>query len=235
MKWFNLYLIIFNRRHTSCKLTQQQHKATTPLLASHLSTVVVTRFFGSLSSFVGPSLGYPFFFTAIIRHRPERVQHLWYTTPSLFKWNHISYFPTMADKNYHQGESRVCLDMSCLCRCLNEISNTLIAPISTHNSTMQPLYQFKTHNNTITITYHKTKGHDPKSLALNLATLLLFLLPFALYHDYATNDSQNVQMYMMVVVGSLVFSLVVPPAGWMRPHPYTDMPGNEPLRFRKSS
>lgn len=26
MKWFNLYLIIFNRRHTSCKLTQQQHK-----------------------------------------------------------------------------------------------------------------------------------------------------------------------------------------------------------------
>lgn len=145
MKWFNLYLIIFNRRHTSCKLTQQQHKATTPLLASHLSTVVVTRFFGSLSSFVGPSLGYPFFFTAIIRHRPERVQHLWYTTPSLFKWNHISYFPTMADKNYHQGESRVCLDMSCLCRCLNEISNTLIAPISTHNSTMQPLYQFKTY------------------------------------------------------------------------------------------
>jgi len=81
--------------------------------------------------------------------------------------------------------------------------------------------------------YHQ--GHDPKSLALNLATLLLFLLPFALYHDYAKNDSQNVQMYMMVVVGSLVFSLVVPPVGWMRPHPYTDMPGNEPLRFRKSS
>jgi hypothetical protein len=81
-------LVLDHLQQTSHQLqvdTTTTQKATTPLLASHLSTVVVTRFFGSLSSFVGPSLGYPFFFTAIIRHRPERVQHLWYTTPSLFK------------------------------------------------------------------------------------------------------------------------------------------------------
>jgi hypothetical protein len=70
-------------------------------------------------------------------------------------------------------------------------------------------------------------GHDPKSLALNLATLLLFLLPFGLYFD-----AENSQLYIAVVVACLLFSLIVPPVGWMRPHPYTDKPGNEPWTTR---
>ena len=75
-----------------------------------------------------------------------------------------------------------------------------------------------------------SKGHDIKSLALNLATSLLFFLPFALYFG----EEEKYQLYCAVVVGGLVLSLLVPPVGWMRPHPYTDMPGNEPLTFRKS-
>lgn len=77
--------------------------------------------------------------------------------------------------------------------------------------------------------YHQ--GHDVKSLALNLATFLLFVLPFALY----LGKEEDMMMYCAVVVGGLLFSLIVPPIGWMRPHPYTDMPGNEPLRFRKEN
>ncbi|KAL7513935.1 hypothetical protein ACHAXN_012556 [Cyclotella atomus] len=74
--------------------------------------------------------------------------------------------------------------------------------------------------------YHQ--GHDPKSLALNLATSLLFMLPFGLYVD-----GENIKMYIAVVAACLLLSLVVPPVGWMRPHPYTDKPGNEP--WTKSS
>mmetsp|Transcript_12384 Transcript_12384/g.21455 ORF Transcript_12384/g.21455 Transcript_12384/m.21455 type:complete len:85 (+) Transcript_12384:199-453(+) len=76
--------------------------------------------------------------------------------------------------------------------------------------------------------YHQ--GHDIKSLMINFATILLFLLPFALYYG----EQEKAQLYCGVVVGSLLLSLIVPPVGWMRPHPYTDMPGNEPLTFRKS-
>mmetsp|Transcript_9909 Transcript_9909/g.14989 ORF Transcript_9909/g.14989 Transcript_9909/m.14989 type:complete len:83 (+) Transcript_9909:228-476(+) len=75
--------------------------------------------------------------------------------------------------------------------------------------------------------YHQ--GHDIKSLAINIATILLFLLPFALYFG------DDHKLYCGVVAIGLLISLVVPPVGWMRPHVYTDMPGNEPLTFRKSS
>lgn len=77
--------------------------------------------------------------------------------------------------------------------------------------------------------YHQ--GHDIKSLVINLATILLFLLPFALYFG----DEEKYKAYVGVVVGSLALALIVPPFGWMRPHPYTDMPGNEPLLIRKSN
>ena len=68
---------------------------------------------------------------------------------------------------------------------------------------------------------------------INLATALLFFLPFALYHDIKEQQSENVTLYCGVVVGGLLLSLIVPPVGWMRPHPYTDMPGNVPLKFRR--
>lgn len=77
--------------------------------------------------------------------------------------------------------------------------------------------------------YHQ--GLDIKSLAINLATLLLFILPFALYFG----EEEKAKVYVGVVVAGLLLSLIVPPIGWMRPHPYTDLPGNEPLRFRKDN
>jgi len=77
--------------------------------------------------------------------------------------------------------------------------------------------------------YHQ--GHDIKSLVINFATTLLFLLPFALYFG----EEEKGKLYIGVVVGFFLLALITPPFGWMRPHPYTDMPGNEPLQFRKNN
>jgi hypothetical protein len=76
-------------------------------------------------------------------------------------------------------------------------------------------------------------GHDIKSLMLNFSTLLLFGLPFALY--FYGKDETKVKLLIGAVIGFLALAVVVPPFGWMRPHPYTDIPGNEPLRFRKDN
>ena len=46
-------------------------------------------------------------------------------------------------------------------------------------------------------------------------------------------NSENVQLYIGIVIGGLLLSLIVPPMGWMRPHPYTDMVGNVPFKFRR--
>ena len=66
-------------------------------------------------------------------------------------------------------------------------------------------------------------GHDLKSLALNLASTLLILLPFAMYFYSEYNQAS-----IGAVVGSLLLSLLVPPVGWRRPHPYSDDPSNTP-------
>ncbi|KAL7433938.1 hypothetical protein ACHAXM_003856 [Skeletonema potamos] len=79
--------------------------------------------------------------------------------------------------------------------------------------------------------YHQ--GHDIKSLMINLATSLLFFLPFALYYDIQNQQSEHVTLYIGIVVGGLLLSLLVPPMGWMRPHPYTDVMGNVPFKFRR--
>lgn len=34
-------------------------------------------------------------------------------------------------------------------------------------------------------------------------------------------------------MGGLLLSLILPPVGWMRPHPYTDVVGNVPFKFRR--
>jgi hypothetical protein len=74
-------------------------------------------------------------------------------------------------------------------------------------------------------------GHDIKSLAINFATALLFLLPFPLFFG----DEGKAKFYTGVVVAFLVLAVILPPFGWMRPHPYSDLPGNKPLLFRKDN
>jgi hypothetical protein len=66
-------------------------------------------------------------------------------------------------------------------------------------------------------------GHDVKSLAINLATTLLFFLPFAIWFY----PEQN-QLSVGVVVGSFMVCLLLPPIGWRRPHPLSDDPNNRP-------
>ena len=70
---------------------------------------------------------------------------------------------------------------------------------------------------------YSAAGLDIKSLALNLASILLFLLPFPAYFypEYIKEASA-------VVVGSLLVSVLMPPIGWRRPHPYSDDPTNYP-------
>ena len=71
------------------------------------------------------------------------------------------------------------------------------------------------------------QGLDPKSIMINLATIFLFLLPFLAYFD-----RENGMKYCQYVAGSMVLAFLVPPIGWMRPHPYTDKPGNEPIGYK---
>jgi hypothetical protein len=68
-----------------------------------------------------------------------------------------------------------------------------------------------------------------KSLALNLASILVFILPFVAYFY-----SEHLQTAILVVAGSMVLSFLVPPVGWRRPHPYSDDPNNVPYP-RKSN
>eukprot|EP00527_Entomoneis_sp_CCMP2396_P000336 CAMPEP_0198142788 /NCGR_PEP_ID=MMETSP1443-20131203/5481_1 /TAXON_ID=186043 /ORGANISM="Entomoneis sp., Strain CCMP2396" /LENGTH=80 /DNA_ID=CAMNT_0043805879 /DNA_START=122 /DNA_END=364 /DNA_ORIENTATION=+ len=68
-----------------------------------------------------------------------------------------------------------------------------------------------------------TGGHELKSLVINLASFLLIVLPFGIYFYL-----EHAQTLIAVVAGSFALAFVVPPVGWMRPHPYSDMPGNRP-------
>ena len=86
-------------------------------------------------------------------------------------------------------------------------------------------------NNFHNTSFHTNIGHDIKSLAINFATFLVFVLPFALYFG----EEDKAKQYIGVVEGFLLLSLIAPPVGWKRPHPYTDMPGNEPFRLRKEN
>ncbi len=66
-------------------------------------------------------------------------------------------------------------------------------------------------------------GHDVKSLVLNFASTMLFMLPIVafLYSEYW-------QTATLVVAVSMFLALLVPPVGWRRPHPYSDDPDNVP-------
>jgi hypothetical protein len=67
--------------------------------------------------------------------------------------------------------------------------------------------------------------HDFKSMALNFASCLLLLLPFGayLYNEHF--------VYMTgAVILSFAVALLAHPVGWMRPHPYSDIPTNKPRK-----
>lgn len=72
-------------------------------------------------------------------------------------------------------------------------------------------------------------GHDIKSLILNLAMIILFVLPFAIYYypEYLKEE-------ISVMVGGFVLAFITPPYGVLRPHPYSDSEHNKPFLFRKS-
>ncbi|VEU39427.1 unnamed protein product [Pseudo-nitzschia multistriata] len=73
--------------------------------------------------------------------------------------------------------------------------------------------------------YHN--GLDIKSLAINLATLLLFFLPFAMYFYPEFKNEE-----MIAVAVGMVVAYFVPPIGSLRPHPYSDIPSNKPFAPR---
>ena len=66
-------------------------------------------------------------------------------------------------------------------------------------------------------------GIDIKSVLLNIASALLFLLPFVVYFA-----SEYAQEGVLAVVISFAIAFLAPPWGWKRPHPYSDNPKNVP-------
>ena len=78
-------------------------------------------------------------------------------------------------------------------------------------------------------------GHDVKSLLLNLWSITVFLMPFALFF---LQDNDHRLIYTGVTVTSTLLALGYPPMGWKRPHPYSDQPENTlktPGKTTKSS
>lgn len=51
--------------------------------------------------------------------------------------------------------------------------------------------------------------------------MVLFLLPFGAYFD-----ADRLSIYTGIVFITFIVALMVPPVGWMRPHPYSDFEGN---------
>mmetsp|Transcript_51854 Transcript_51854/g.155622 ORF Transcript_51854/g.155622 Transcript_51854/m.155622 type:complete len:81 (-) Transcript_51854:226-468(-) len=70
-------------------------------------------------------------------------------------------------------------------------------------------------------------GTDLKSLVINLFTIFFFFLPIVCYFDRA-----NAWNYVGICGISFVIALIVPPMGWLRPHPYSDFPNNKPYPRR---
>jgi hypothetical protein len=72
--------------------------------------------------------------------------------------------------------------------------------------------------------YESTQaGHDFKSIMINLASCILFVLPLAMFFF-----PQYIMEELGAVVMTMILALLVPPRGWKRPHPYSDMIHNRP-------
>lgn len=63
---------------------------------------------------------------------------------------------------------------------------------------------------------------------INLATFVCFMLPIAIYID-----RENSKNFILVSLGCIFVSILAPPFGLYRPHPYSDWEGNKPFRVRR--
>jgi hypothetical protein len=67
------------------------------------------------------------------------------------------------------------------------------------------------------------QGRDLKSLALNVSSSILIVLPILCYVD-----PDQMKKWCGIVAVSFVVTALIPPMGWKRPHPYSDDPKNKP-------
>lgn len=77
------------------------------------------------------------------------------------------------------------------------------------------------HSFIVTISIYTAEFPDVKSIFLNIASTVLILLPFAAYLD-----QERIVMWVGIVAGVFAITLLIPPLGWYRPHPYSDMESN---------
>jgi hypothetical protein len=71
------------------------------------------------------------------------------------------------------------------------------------------------------------RGIDPKSIMLNFASFMLFAVPFVLYFK-----AEYGVPFCKATVASFAVAYITSPMGWLRPHPYSDLPGNKPIGYR---
>lgn len=71
-------------------------------------------------------------------------------------------------------------------------------------------------------------AHNLKSILLNVLSCLVFAWPFVAYL------APNLKYWPWVAGGAFV-ALSMPPMGWKRPHPYSDMPDNRPTGTAKKA
>ncbi|GKY90409.1 hypothetical protein MPSEU_000014800 [Mayamaea pseudoterrestris] len=66
-----------------------------------------------------------------------------------------------------------------------------------------------------------SSGLDIKSITLNIASFLVFIFPIGCYF-YAA----HFKLMLFVVALWLLAAYLAPPVGFLRPHPYSDIPAN---------
>ena len=64
-------------------------------------------------------------------------------------------------------------------------------------------------------------GTDIKSVMINIASILLFFLAFAVIFY-----REQTMLWIGIVAGVYAIAFLLPPVGWKRPHPYSDYPEN---------
>mmetsp|Transcript_11035 Transcript_11035/g.13294 ORF Transcript_11035/g.13294 Transcript_11035/m.13294 type:complete len:82 (-) Transcript_11035:598-843(-) len=67
------------------------------------------------------------------------------------------------------------------------------------------------------------RGLDLKSIAINIASILFIILPIVAYLY-----QENARQLCGGVLAAFAIAFLLPPVGWKRPHPYSDMPNNYP-------
>jgi hypothetical protein len=91
------------------------------------------------------------------------------------------------------------------------------------SSTLRPVRHMPLDDHLILRRCCTESGTDIKSVTLNMASTLLLVLPFACYAK-----REQCWLYIGVVAISFMIAFLLPPVGWKRPHPYSDMPENRP-------